>query len=385
MREQILSKNLKVLIVCPSHAYSTIERRALADCEYLRDIGGSPTLYCVKDSTVDKEADQLSLPRIFSRGHKNKNILKLSNFFYLKKIINEGEYDLIHCYHLDSLWAVSFWLLSKPRIPLFLTFNRFIEKKVNGLVKGWLLKRVDKVLTFNKSTKDIALNGLEIPKHKIRVIGMGVETTYQYENKKEAERFISCFVSENSDLDNLRTILYSLGPLTKQVQDLGISLKLLVHSIKPIKDYYHYTEIAEKMNQLDLKSEVIFLPFESISQVIKRSDYFISTAFHEPFNDLEIQSLICRVPTIYPRTAARQNMLSEFTNISESYYFQDARELREAILNLIVNQDSYIESMNNHNDTLLAIHGIDIYTEKVHSEYEVSVKKRLRFESVQKK
>ena len=73
MRENVISKHLKILLVCPGHQFGTVERRALLDCEYLRDIGGSPTLYCSKDSLLDMEADKISLPRLFSRGiKKNK-------------------------------------------------------------------------------------------------------------------------------------------------------------------------------------------------------------------------------------------------------------------------------------------------------------------------
>ncbi len=379
MRDQVKAKNLKILIVCPGDGFSTLERKSVSDCQYLRDIGGNPVLYCKKDSLIDKAADKLSLPRIYFKGTSNDRFFYFKFLIDIKAIIKDESFDLVHCYNLKSLWGTSFSLLSLPKVPLFLTVNDFLGKPINDLLRKWLFKRVDAVLTFSESTKIIAKTALPISTRKIKNIGVGVENYYQYQAHDRNERVIGSIITSEVELDNLRTIIFALKPLKEQVKDLDLSLKLIIFSAKPIKDYYGYSDLEKFISELGIKNDVIFSDLNEVTTAIKNLDLFISTAFYEPFSDIEVAGILAKVPLIIPRTAARQNIINKYNDFAKSFYFQDARELRKHILDILINQTSYLSKLADVADKISSHHGMEHYSNRIHFEYENAVQKRLRF------
>ena len=385
MRDQVNTKNLKILIICPGTGYSTLERKSIADCQYLRDIGGSPILYCIKDSLIDKSADKLSLPRIYFKGQHNDRFFMLKFMFDIRNIIRTEEFDLVHCYQFKSLWAASISLLRFPKIPLFITVNDFLNKPITDLVRKWLFKRVDTVLTFSESTRIIAKSSLPISPRKIKNIGVGVENYYQYQNHENSERVIGSIITSESEFDNLRTIIFTLKPLKEQVKDLNLSIKLIVFCAKPVKDYYGYSQIDKYIQELGVQNDIIFATLNDVGSALKNMDLFISTSFYEPFSDIEITGILSSLPLVIPRTAARQNILNKYQEITKSFYFQDARELRKHILDILINQTSYLSKLEEVFEDISKHHGFEHYVKCIHREYEKAVQKRIRYSTLKEK
>jgi glycosyltransferase involved in cell wall biosynthesis len=385
MRDQINTKNLKILIVSPGTGFSTLERKSISDCQYLRDIGGSPILYCIKDSLIDRAADKLSLPRMYFKGQVNNRFFMIKFIFDLRNIIKTENFDLVHCYHFKSLWAASISLLRYPKIPLFITVNDFLNKPIRDLIRKWLFKRVDTVLTFTESTRIIAKTSLPISPAKIKNIGVGVENYYQYKNHDTNERVIGSIITSESEFDNLRTIIFTLKPLKEKVKDLNLSIKLLVFSAKPIKDYYGYSQIDQFIKELGVQDDIIFTTLNDIGSALKNMDLLVSTSFYEPFSDIEITGILSKLPLVIPRTAARQNLLSQYHDFTKSYYFQDTRELRRNILDILINQTTYLSNLEEVFEDVSKHHGFEHYVESIHREYENAVQKRIRYSTIKEK
>ena len=127
MKERVHVNDLTTLFICPSTEWRTLERKAIADCLYLRDSGGNPILFCVKGSYVDREADKKDLPRIYYTGQKLDRLFDLRYIRDMSKILKENRSDIVHCYNLDFIWGLCFVLLSNPKVPLLLTFNHFLN------------------------------------------------------------------------------------------------------------------------------------------------------------------------------------------------------------------------------------------------------------------
>ena len=70
MREKIILQDFTVLLVCPSKKWSTIERRVLFDSTYLRNMGCTPVILCVKNSQIDLAAESEDIQRIYIKQQK---------------------------------------------------------------------------------------------------------------------------------------------------------------------------------------------------------------------------------------------------------------------------------------------------------------------------
>jgi len=100
---------------------------------------------------------------------------------------------------------------------------------------------------------------------------------------------------------------------------------------------------------------------------------------------MEVLNILCGIPSIIPRTSARQDFVAKYKGIAETYYFQDARELRIKVLEILLNKNKYLEILVENKDALYEGHSIENYTYRVHTEYERAVKKRIRFNIGQEK
>ena len=107
-------------------------------------------------------------------------------------------------------------------------------------------------------------------------------------------------------------------------------------------------------------------------------DIFVNLSFLEPINDYEVISLLQGIPTISPRTASRSELLLELPELLETYYFQDARELKLSL-------SKYLDDYSNQKTLLLKLreklfdwHGLDSYAGEILSAYELGVASRIR-------
>jgi glycosyltransferase involved in cell wall biosynthesis len=371
MRDRVRSKNLKILLICPSNEYLSIHRKALKDCQYLRDIGGNPTLYCLKDSYVDKEANKHALPRLLFRGLAHSRFFKLSYFLDIRKVLKEDDWDIVHCYDFSFLWGVAFWLFGKTKIPLFLTSNQYLLGRNTNPFSHLLLRRVDSFFSFTNTSKNQTKFHFDLASKKMKMVGVGVEDYGSKQHKSEIHK-IGCFIDKEDDFDNVRTLISAMTYFSKQ------SLQLNIYTHKEIKDYYRYTEIKKYIEEIGASSILKFIINENSKESLEEIDLFVNISFSEPICDYEIQSLLRGIPTISPRTASRQEIILEFPGILKTYYFQDARELRLCISSYLEHLETERSLLISYRDKLLAQQGLEVYAQEIQSSYEWAVAMRMR-------
>lgn len=386
MRERVRANDLSILFICPSDEWGTLERRVINDCHYLRDIGGSPVLYCIKGSPIDKAAQKFSLPRQFYKGKRVNKIFDLTYFIDLRRVLNENKFDLIHCFSMDYVWTVCFLLMTKPQLPLILTFNRFLKKSYNSFVEKWLLKRVDLIMTFSGSIRSVVLSSLPVNGRKVHVVGAGVEVYSKPKQPSHNEgKVIACFLTNKTQIENLNAFLYLVKPLTSSLSEKDPKLKFMIFSDRTIEEMINKPELEKLINELEIKDSVHLVETEGATDAIKKMDIYISLAFNEPFSDLEVMANLFKKPVIAPRTASRRQMFNKLPDIGETFYFQDARELRDKVTGILNDENRYINALNDNFERLNKAHGLDNYVEKVYEQYTRLYSQRLRFASVKVK
>ena len=137
--------------------------------------------------------------------------------------------------------------------------------------------------------------------------------------------------------------------------------------------------LEELIVTLEMNEVVSFKPLLSEYSPFKEVDVFVSTSFEEPFNDYEIMALLSHVPVIFPRTASRQSILLKYKWVGESYYFEDARELKSKLLKLLINEQVYLNELQESHEQIKDLHGIEAYAQRVSGFYERLYAKRLRY------
>lgn len=379
MKERIHVNDLTTLFICPSREWRTLERKALADCLYLRDCGGNPILFCLKNSMLDREAERLDLPRIYYTGRKLNRFFDVRYIRDMKKILRENRFDIVHCYNLDFIWGVCFVLFSNPKVPLLLTFNHFLDAAQKSLWQRWLFRRVDLVITFSQTTKEIAQETLPVSFRKIKIAGGGIEFVAKQLREEKLVKKLGCIISEKDDFECASVIVYALQALLPQVFDLGIKLELNLYNSMYEKDSEEENDIRKLIKSLELEEYIFVKEFGQCEPVFKETDIFIGTSFHEPFNDYEIMAVLSRVPVIFPRTASRQTVLHQYKWVGESYFFEDARELKSKLLKLLINEQVYLNELQDSHQEINDLHGIEAYFQRVVGFYERLYAKRLRF------
>lgn len=124
-------KNRKrAVYICPTDTWGTRERTVLKDALIAMSKGLEPHIYCLKDSFLDLVAKEKNLKVIHHYGKVYTRFFKWYKLIGLGKIVRDDDIAFVHCYHLNFLWPISFFLKSKPEIPLFFTTHREIKKKL---------------------------------------------------------------------------------------------------------------------------------------------------------------------------------------------------------------------------------------------------------------
>lgn len=384
MRDKIRVNDLKILFVCPTENWGTLERRVISDCHYLRDIGGSPMLYCIKGSQIDKEAQKYSLPRYFFKGKKVNKIFDLRYYLDLKSLIKEYKFDLIHCYNLAYTRTICFLLMARPLYPLCLTFNSYLKKEFDNYFDKWLLKRIDLVMTFSDNLKEILISNTAITSKKIYVVGAGLDQNIKQENMDEIKT-IGTFISNKEQAARIPDLLHSISGVNGRLGNNNKKAHFFVFTERDTDLVPEADENHKLVSELGINSYVDFVEVDSPSQALKKIDLYVSLCFDEPFSDIEVMSLLNKKAIVIPRTASRSLMLNRFSNVGLSYQQCDSRELRESILEIISNQGKYKGSLDTNFNALKEVHGLESYVEKVYDHYIKLYSQRARFASLKLK
>lgn len=376
MREKVILQDFSVLLLCPSHKWSTIERRVLFDSTFLRNMGCNPVILCFKGSQIDIEAESEDIPRVYI---SSKMSLYLGGQFLLelKKLISEQRFDIVHCYGLFPLWISAIVLGVQQETPLFLTYNQNSSKLPTKVLSNWLLKRVDYIFTFSKEVEEFVKENFPIPPKKLRNLGAGIEVHSDHEPNTD-KTIIGCVINNLSELRTLHfpiktfRLLKMANPEKFEEVELYLFLGPRLYKQESAKN------VLTELDYEFYKGDIHLLSLQGKEALLKDVDIFFGMAFDEPLNDFEVASLLYKIPVLFPRTAMRQNLLQNYGQIGESYFKGDAREARGKLLKLLENTDSYRKRLNQFSTEISADHGLESYADKFQNFYELAFAKRLR-------
>ena len=379
MREKIILQDFTVLLVCPSHKWSTIERRAIFDSTYLRNIGGNPVLLCLKGSQIDIEAEREDIPRIYLAKGKRKKKMGLKSIFDIKNVLDEGRFDIVHCYNLQSVWLTSFILKSNQKVALFFTLNHHMEKVQHGLIAKWLLKRIDAIFTLSNEIREYACENFGLPHKKVKNLGSGIDILNPFERELTQVKNIGCVINNLTELHRIHQFIKIFRILKSRLGEKYEHLSLSFFLGPRVYQKDSAKKILKDLDYEFYEGDIFLYSLESKISELKKLDILFGVSFDEPQNDFEITSLMYGVPVLFPRTASRQSLLFRYKSVGESYLIDDIREAHVKLGKMIKDYPRYMNSLAKNAKEVCELHGVDSYSSKLKESYESSFEKRQRF------
>jgi glycosyltransferase involved in cell wall biosynthesis len=389
MREKVLIADLTALYVCLSEKWGTLERRALADLVYFRDLGGNPILLCRPGTPLTEAAKNEDIQVIEYTGKRIRRSMDISYYIFLKKLYQEISFDIVHCYGLIYVWQLCLLLKRKPQIPLILTLNKYINKKFKSFYYRFLFTRVDSLNTLDEMTKDMIVNYLPILKKRVHVLGVGIDTEIIKKNRRKDEGKIfswkvGCYIPRNVESVQFFIPLFNSIRSFYEVKsndDSSFSEARVVFSLfSDLKWTSHPINRELRGLIMDMGLEDYVRLENSVRPQYELGHFHILLTLEnsEPFNDYEIEALLSNVPILVPRSSTRQSLVGEKTRYGETYKFSDARELKVKLLKIIGRYSTYLKNVNDLFDSLAEVHSLEKYSEVLYSQYEQLRQQRLR-------
>lgn len=250
--------------------------------------------------------------------------LRKNNFFVykeLKNIINENEYDLIHC-HTPVGGALGRLAASKARkkgSSVIYTAHGFHFYKdaplLNWLVyypvERWLARYTDVIITINKEDYEIAKTKFKAKEVKY-VPGIGIDL------KKFNTVKINKDLKRNElDLPKDAFLILSIGELNKN-KNHEVVIKAIARINNPkihyvicgqgqLKDY-----LSRLSKELGIKKQVHLLGFrKDIPEICKISDLFVFPSFREGLSVALMEAMANGIPVVCSKIRGNSDLIED--------------------------------------------------------------------------
>lgn len=366
-----------------SENWETSERNILRDARIAREMGAKVIVYCYRDTVVDLWCQNYNLETYYAHGIVGN---KISLYKTIKKIINfckNKNVELIHCYKIEHLWPLAFFLRTDRVISLVFSLSHELQYFYRNIWHRPLIARIDHVFFTSQEMVDNITGHLGIPLRKIDYIGTGCSEKEESPKKpfsKERDAFyLATNVLGTERKANFIDIILNALKITIESGLISKKLYLVLASEKRWSHFIVANELRRKLTDMGLESHVIFVDSFSMGEVHKKIDLWIGQSRTEDIEDYCIEALLNRRPVIFPRTASSAEVIRQFGKVGETYKSEDGRELRHKILKVLENIESYQNALKKAIGKLSENFGPDTYNENLKHSYENLVARRERY------
>jgi glycosyltransferase involved in cell wall biosynthesis len=368
----------KAIYICPSNLWGARERTVLRDALISKDMGLEPLIYCLKDSYLDLEAKQSNLEVIHHYGKIQTRFIKWYKLFGLGKIVREEDVALVHCYHLNFLWPLSFFLKSRPEIPLFFTTHKEISKSYREFYHKALLSRVDHFFVSSAGLVSNLMVHMDIPPRKIQVLGFGnevIEISRTEASKvkkdlsfdKEVWTLGTFLSSHHTSPENVLPLIYAVMGFNQKKQDE--SARLILICDRNWNEVLIYQELIRLIKDLGSEDDVYFYSGVSLGTFQKSIDIWLSAETSENLEDLAIGAVFQGTPVLVPRTSSSKELFGKWGEVGLTYKAGDARDLRDQLCLMVEKNRRFIRQIAKITEELMESNHFEHYKERLHDTY----------------
>ena len=378
----IFRNQQNILLVCPTNNSGTRERMLLRDAIHLNHIGHNVFVYCYRDSFIDIECKTIGIDCLYHEGREHTKVLHWYKLRKLRGHINKFDVNVVHCYELNFLWPLSFFLKNKPYIALFFTLTYDVHRFYKQFWFRALLSRLDLVFLPAREMIESIHGHLDIPLRKIYFSGLGLKNVEFQKVKKKLDGSIwnlASWVNEHeTNIDNLSVCLEALWSLNIK-KEVNKPCYLHLYSMKKWEENIIYQKVLDKIKEYGLENFVKFHHESKIENI--NADIWISYQTASPLEDYSLTAILKGIPVLTPRNSTTQELNRMYGLANQTYFPSDSRELRTEIVEVIKNYEDYVTACESAREELWAEHGEEGYKYSLFRIYEKHLNKRKRFYS----
>lgn len=301
----------------------------------------------------------------------NRSPFKLSNikvYNELKKIINEGNYDIIHCHTpvASVLTRLAAKKARKQKTRVIYTAHGFHFYK-GAPLKNWILyyplekylaKYTDTLITINEEDYNLAKRKFKA-KEIEHIHGIGVdEDRFNFdisdvEKNKIREKFaitskdyLILYAAELNDNKNQGMLIEAMKTLVKEIPNI----KLMLVGSGVNKEKY---EREINLNKLD--KNILLLGYRTdVPELLKIADLYVSTSKREGLPINIVEAMISGLPIVATNSRGQRELVQDGKN-GYVVEINDVNGLIQKIKNI------YSDTRIRENLMLNAREGIDKY------------------------
>jgi hypothetical protein len=388
-QENISKKSKEIsLFICLTESWGTRERSLIKDAKLAKKKGYQPLVFCLKGSFLDQYAQVEKLEVKYHYGKVQRQFFKWYKYRFLSKFLNSDNITFIHCYDLNLIWPICFFLRNRPMIPLFLTIDRELKRSYLEIWHKTLLTRVDQVFVSSESMIDEARLRLGILPRKITVLGYGVnigEVEKTDLNKIKSELGInsdshtigSLISPHHKKMDSILPLIYAVNGYNQKHHG-DKNLRLILISEKKWNQNHIYKDLIRFIKDAGCEEDILFYSGRSVEMFQKSVDLWISSFEGNNLSDYAVKSLLLGVPILVPRNAEVMELFNSFPGVGEAYRKNDSMGVREKLEKILIKKKTYIREVTKGSKEIGVTHSVDIYSNNLISRYSKTVSARKR-------
>lgn len=292
-----INKNIKVLEVINSLKIGGAEIllrnfviEAKKNNQYTVDVC---TLYATNDVKNIEEIKKKNV-RIWSLDLKNK--YGLSNVGKIKKIIERGNYDIIHVHLFPASAFIALSSLFLPNNIRYIftehsTFNRRRTIKIFKIVDGFIYSRYSKIICSSGQVQNSLIKWIPKNKEKTEVLNNGTPIHSKPVVDQIIKNYDVLFVGRLVHQKGIRFLLEAVSILQNKYKK---SIKVAIVGGGPLEK-----ELKKMCEKLKITHSVKFLGFRrDIDQLMKSSKVFVLPSCWEGFGIVIIEAMKNRLPIV---------------------------------------------------------------------------------------
>lgn len=376
----IFRNQQNILYICPTQSSGTRERMILRDSLLLREIGHNVFVYCLKDSFIDNECRKNGIDCLYHEGSEHVSFLQWYKLRKLRSYLKRLDINIVHCYELNYIWPLAFFLRNRNLTPLFFTLNHDVDKFYKQFWFKPLISRLDLVFLPVREMIESIHGHLDIPLRKIYFSGLGLKQVEFHSVKKKLDENVwnlACWINDHEvDEDELIVCLESLWALNMKSSVEKIC-HLHIYSNQALEDRPLFQKLDEKIKEFKLENNIHIHKNASVYDI--NADIWISYNSKIPMEDYSLVAMLKGIPAITPRNATTQELRRIHGGVTETYKAGDSRELRSLIEKVISDYPKYLKSCEKSGEELWLEHGEEGYKYNLFKIYEKHLNKRRRF------
>ena len=356
---------MRVLHVIPTLASGGAEKMLVDIVKEMKNNG----IYCEvailtkKNNFFAQELNNLNIP-IYYGGEKG--IYTLKNIFFLKKVIKNGSYDIIHTHLFSSqLFIPVAKKLTRSRVPLITTehstHNKRRDKRIFYPIDYWLYSKYKRIIAITDAAKVNLNNYLPFTKKNSQVIFNGVEVAH-YQNAvalskdmlipgaKESDIFIVMVASLRTEKDH--------ETLIKATNYLPDNYKIIF-----VGDGEKRDELRDFSSRIS-PNQVYFLgKRKDVAEILKTSNVFVLSSNWEGFGLVVVEAAASGLPIVASNVEGLNSVVLELGGAL--FEPKNEKDLATKILNSIESNNMKYDNVGKFSISKTAKEYINLYEQVI--------------------